>query len=133
MTYVEYLAGCRFLIAKKEGHEEITRAEFALKCGQAAGKEYTEAYFRNIEEGYQKPGRELLEAAAQAAGFDFESSLQLPARPPVPSRKETAIRNFMKALNDWRENDAIEAADILSRQKKPRRLKTGGRSRRKPE
>jgi transcriptional regulator with XRE-family HTH domain len=121
------------LRSKREGRQ-LSHGEFAALCKD--GKKPIDGdYLKNIEEGVTKPGRRLLEkvAAAAGAGFTFEDCLSLPVERPLPSHKKREIAQFTAFLNDWREPYARESLHELEIMKKPKREKTGGRTRKQSE
>lgn len=94
-------------------------------CGMA------EKYYTNMESGAKPPGRELLERAAEQAGFTFEDCISLPVSTPVASRHQAAIAAFTKAVTDWREPEALDAVAALDAMRKEKKVKIGGRTRKK--
>jgi len=128
VTYVAFLALCRRIADEKAGHElneEECAALWAIKKNS----------LRNYLGGYQKPGRELLESAAQAAGYPFERWIQSPVGLKLSPIKQEAVDFFLEALTDpydaRRVEAALNAGHALAAMKKPRRKKTGGRTRKK--
>jgi hypothetical protein len=100
-------------------------------CSSNKKKPYSENYYRNMENGTNKPGRELLEAAAEAAGFTLEQCLQIPAHLGKPDQKDEVVDLLKEALSDWREAAALRAVMPLATMSKPKRPKRGGRTRKK--
>lgn len=94
MTYSEFLSACRTL-AKYEN-----KSEFARKLGVKPG-----TYIR-AESGNRPPGRELLEEAAQLAGFSLQDCLKIPVKVSTPTEDKEAINEFRRALSDHRRDVA---------------------------
>lgn len=127
VVYTEFIKKCRELAGKRIGRE-LSRDDFAEMCSTPQ-KSYGAGHIRNMEEGSADPGRELLEAAAIAAGFKFEDCILLPIGTVTDER---ALRTFSDALSDYRRKAAIDAVLELAGMPPPnkiRRPKTGGRSR----
>lgn len=82
---------------------------------------------------YTPPGLELLEAAARAAGFEFQRCIEIPvAPPPLEGTAAWALEVFTEALNDdYRRGEAVESAIALDRVEKNRRAGSGGKKRKK--
>ncbi len=126
VTYSGFLLACR-IIAGRRMNRTLTQAEFARLCDN-----YDEDYYSNMEAGAKAPGRELLELAAREAGFTFEDCIQIPAHASV-TKHDHALNVFKESLNDWREAAALDSALALQNIRKPKRVKTGGRTRKKSE
>lgn len=124
MTYVDFLLACRKIAGQKKGLDVMPRAEFAKLCGQhsTTGKKYSEAYYRHKEEGYTQPGRELLEAAALAAGFKFQDCIHLPVKLSAAAKHASLINSLVVALADPdREAYAARAVHDLATMKREKK------------
>ncbi len=132
VKYWEFLIRCQKLAGEIEGRE-LTVEEFSRKLKTKAGKPYSKDTVRQAFAPDGKPaGRELYESAAKAAGFEFEDCLHTPSL-KEPKWKRDALREFAAALVDpFMRDGALEYAEHLREKKRLKRVKTGGRTGKKP-
>lgn len=101
VTYAAFLAACRRL-AGFDNKSEFARHLKLKKVNHYIG----------AESGKRQPGRQLLEAAARAAGFDFQDCIQLPVAEPVSDELENFLEEFKTRLFDPRRESAARLAIV---------------------
>lgn len=101
VTYGQFLAACRRLA----GFDN--KSEFARHLKLKRVNHYI-----GVEGGKRKPGRELLEAAARSAGFEFEECIALPVKDAISDESAETINQFRRLLLDPKHEAAAKYAVI---------------------
>lgn len=121
VTYASFLAACRRL-AGFENKSEFARDKLKLKVNHYIG----------AESGRRRPGRKLLEAAARAAGFEFEDCIQLPVAEKVTDELQNTLDQFKALLFDPLNESAARLA-VLQLMATAKKSDPAGRKGRKPK
>lgn len=134
VNYSLFLKKCRERTEEATG-QSLAPSKFAKLLKKRDGiSGYTGRSYSNAESGATGTlvGLEMMEAAARAAGFEFEDAIQMPGPSDMPKHKRDALRDFMNALNDDSMLGAVLSAVAgLNAQRRKRRPKTGGRTHKK--
>lgn len=100
MRYGEFLKVCRRL------SKSPTAIDFAVKLGFKKPDHY-----RGVENDKRKPGRELLEKAAELAGMDFEDCITV-SQEPAKDRAEKEMLRLFRGTDVARQKSLIALARV---------------------